>query len=67
MPAIPGRVAFGDFDLDLATGELRKSGMALKLEPQPSSVLRLLVGDAGKMITREEIRRRLWGESTFVD
>lgn len=67
MPAISGRVAFGDFDLDLATGELRKSGTALKLEPQPASVLCLLVSEAGKLVRREDIRRRLWGESTFVD
>lgn len=67
MPAVAERVGFGDFSLDLATGELWKSGTALKLEPQPASVLCLLVKEAGKLITREEIRRRLWGESTFVD
>ncbi|MGJ5814811.1 winged helix-turn-helix domain-containing tetratricopeptide repeat protein [Paludibaculum fermentans] len=67
MPAISGRVAFGDFDLDLTTGELRKSGSVLKLEPQPASVLSLLVSEAGRLVGREEIRRRLWGDSTFVD
>jgi TolB-like protein/Tfp pilus assembly protein PilF len=67
MPVISGRVGFGEFDLDLVTAELRKSGTALKLEPQPASVLCLLVTEAGKLVSREEIRRRLWGESTFVD
>ena len=67
MRATSGRVAFGDFDLDLATGELRKSGTVLKLEPQPASLLCLLVSEAGKLVGREDIRRRLWGESTFVD
>jgi TolB-like protein/tetratricopeptide (TPR) repeat protein len=67
MPPVAGRVCFGEFSLDLATGELRKSGTGLKLEPQPASVLCLLVSEAGKLITREDIRRRVWGESTFVD
>lgn len=67
MPAISGRVAFGDFELDLATGELRKSGTVLRLEAQPASVLSLLVSEAGNLVGREEIRRRLWNDSTFVD
>jgi adenylate cyclase len=61
------RVVFGDFELDLATGELWKSGTFLRLKPQPASVLCLLAGEAGRLVSREEIRRRLWGESTFVD
>jgi TolB-like protein/tetratricopeptide (TPR) repeat protein len=67
VPTISRQVGFGEFELDLDIGELRKSGTILKLEPQPASVLCLLVSEAGKLITREEIRRRLWGESTFVD
>lgn len=67
MPSVADRVGFGPFSLDLATGELRKSGAAIRLEGQPASVLCLLVSEAGRLITREEIRRRVWGESTFVD
>ena len=67
MPAISGRVTFGTFELDLGTGELWKSGTVLKLQPQAASVLCLLVSEAGRLVSREEIRRRLWGESTFVD
>jgi TolB-like protein len=67
MAPISGRVSFGAFELDLETGELRKSGRILKLQPQPVRVLCLLVGQAGKLVSREEIRRLLWGESTFVD
>jgi TolB-like protein/Flp pilus assembly protein TadD len=67
MPAMTGRVAFGEFELDLETGELWKGGRILKLQPQPATVLCLLVGDAGKLVSREQIRRRLWDESTFVD
>ena len=67
MPAISGRVIFGAFELDMETGKLRKSGRMLKLRPQPTSVLCLLVSQAGKLVSREEIRRLLWGDSTFVD
>ena len=67
MPSISGRVTFGTFELDLGTGELWRSGTVLKLQPQAASVLCLLVSDAGRLVGREEIRRRLWGESTFVD
>lgn len=67
MTPNPGRVAFGAFELDLESGELSRSGRPLRLRPQPMRVLCLLVGQAGKAVTREEIRRLLWGESTFVD
>lgn len=67
MPEMSGRVQFGAFELDLDTGKLRKSGRGLKLRPQAMRVLSLLVSRAGAPISREEIRRELWGESTFVD
>jgi TolB-like protein/tetratricopeptide (TPR) repeat protein len=67
MPEVSGRVSFGEFELDLESGNLRKSGRALKLRPQPMRVLCLLVSHAGKPVSREEIRRHLWGDSTFVD
>src|SRR5512141_1524297 len=67
MPEISGRVSFGAFELDLELGKLRKSGRTLKLRPQPMRVLCLLVSEAGKPVSREEIRQLLWGGSTFVD
>ncbi|HUI54390.1 MAG TPA: winged helix-turn-helix domain-containing protein [Bryobacteraceae bacterium] len=67
MPGISGRVSFGEFELDLEAGKLCKSGRTLKLRPQPMRVLCLLVSHAGRPVSREEIRRTLWGESTFVD
>ena len=67
MPRISGRVSFGGFDLDLEAGRLLKSGRTLKLRPQPMRLLCLLVSHAGTQVSREEIRRHLWGESTFVD
>jgi eukaryotic-like serine/threonine-protein kinase len=66
-PSTQPRVRFGPFELDPATGELRKSGILIKLQPQPFRVLRLLTERAGTMVTREEIQRCLWTESTFVD
>jgi len=67
MPTTSERVGFGEFDLDLNTGELRKFGTILKLRPQPASVLCLLLNQAGKLVSREDIRSLLWGSSTFVD
>jgi TolB-like protein/Flp pilus assembly protein TadD len=58
---------FGDYELDRRTLELRKSGQKIKLAPQPARVLGLLVSRPGELVTRDEIRRELWGEKTFVD
>jgi DNA-binding winged helix-turn-helix (wHTH) protein len=72
MPAFPGnspgRIArFGTFELDLAAGELRKSGAKLRLQEQPFQVLALLLDRAGEVVTREELREKLWPADTFVD
>jgi DNA-binding winged helix-turn-helix (wHTH) protein/Tfp pilus assembly protein PilF len=64
---IPARIRFDAFELDAASGELRKAGILLKLQPQPFRVLLLLVERAGQVVTREEIQRCLWKDSTFVD
>ena len=60
-------MCFGPFALDTTTGELRKAGILIKLQPQPFRVLLLLAEHAGAVVTREEIQRCLWSESTFVD
>ncbi len=62
-----GLVRFGAFVLDLRTGELRKAGAPLKLQPRPSCVLALLVSSPGQLLTREEIQRQVWPDGTFVD
>jgi TolB-like protein/Tfp pilus assembly protein PilF len=67
MPTVSGRVSFGVFELDLDAGKLRRSGRVLKLRPQAMRVLSLLVSHAGAPVSRDEIRRLLWGDSTFVD
>jgi DNA-binding winged helix-turn-helix (wHTH) protein len=58
---------FGVFELDLAAGELRKSGAKLRLQEQPFQVLALLLERPGDLVTREEIRQKLWPADTFVD
>jgi DNA-binding winged helix-turn-helix (wHTH) protein len=58
---------FGVFELDLNTGELRKGGVKLRLQGQPVQVLSLLLERAGDVVTREELREKLWASDTFVD
>jgi cholera toxin transcriptional activator len=63
-----GRIArFGVFELNLAAGELRKNGAKLRLQEQPFRVLALLLERTGDVVTREEIRQKLWPADTFVD
>jgi TolB-like protein/DNA-binding winged helix-turn-helix (wHTH) protein/Flp pilus assembly protein TadD len=65
--AVPPKVRFGVFELDLQTGELRKAGILLRLPPQPCKVLALLVSRPVQLVTREEIRDQIWGNDTVVD
>lgn len=63
-----GRVfCFGVFEADEAQGELRKHGIPIKLHAQPFQLLLMLLERPSEVVTREEMRRRLWGEDTFVD
>ncbi|HKS73161.1 MAG TPA: winged helix-turn-helix domain-containing protein [Terriglobales bacterium] len=63
-----GRVIrFGVFEADLAAGELRKSGVRIRLQDQPFQILTLLLQRPGEVVSREEIRQRLWPADTFVD
>jgi Tol biopolymer transport system component/DNA-binding winged helix-turn-helix (wHTH) protein len=67
MP-IPGiKRRFGPFELDSRTGELRTNGTRIKLQGQPISVLQILLETPGELVTREQIRQRLWSSDTFVD
>jgi DNA-binding winged helix-turn-helix (wHTH) protein/TolB-like protein len=58
---------FGTFEFESDSGELRRNGRAVGLEPQPSKALALLVARAGDVVTREEIRDAVWGGDTHVD
>ena len=58
---------FAVFELDVRTGELRKHGMRLRLQEQPFQVLARLLERPGELVTREELRQKLWPSDTFVD
>jgi Tol biopolymer transport system component/DNA-binding winged helix-turn-helix (wHTH) protein len=58
---------FGVFEFDDHAGELRKSGIKIRLQEQPTRVLSLLLEHAGEIVTREQILKHLWPDNTFVD
>lgn len=61
------RYHFGVFQLDLASGELYKHGTRIKLQDQPFRVLQILLDYCGEVVTRDELRKRLWDHDTYVD
>jgi TolB-like protein/DNA-binding winged helix-turn-helix (wHTH) protein/Flp pilus assembly protein TadD len=65
--SLASRMRFGAFEIDLRSGEVRKNGIRLKLQNQPFQVLALLLERSGNVVTREELRQRLWPADTFVD
>jgi DNA-binding winged helix-turn-helix (wHTH) protein/dipeptidyl aminopeptidase/acylaminoacyl peptidase len=62
-----GRMRFGPFELDPGTGELHSDGAKIILSAQPLRLLLALLERPGQLITRDELRRRLWPDDTFVD
>src|SRR5438270_10694950 len=58
---------FGMFEIDLRAGELRRNGLKVKLQEQPLQVLTLLLERPGEVISRDDLRNRLWPADTFVD
>jgi DNA-binding winged helix-turn-helix (wHTH) protein len=60
-------VQFGDFAIDPRAGELFKKGAKIKLQQQPFQVLAILLERPGDLVTREELRERIWPADTFVD
>lgn len=68
QPAFTTRVVrFGVYEVDLRTSELRKQGRKIKLQEQPCRILAILLERRGEVVTREELRMRLWSNDTFVD
>ena len=77
LPSVPGPSSlaspkpsiarFGVFEADLEARELRKQGRRIRLQEQPFAILAMLVERAGSVVTREELRERLWPADTFVD
>jgi TolB-like protein/DNA-binding winged helix-turn-helix (wHTH) protein len=60
-------IRFGIFEVDLNAAELRKGGLRVKLPEQPFQILTVLLEKPGELVTREEVRSRLWQSDTFVD
>src|SRR6266568_2013620 len=61
------RLRFGVFEIDRRTGEVRRQGVRIKVAAQPFQILSTLVDRPGELVTREELRQRLWPSDTFVD
>jgi len=60
-------VRFGTFEADLSTGELRRKGARVALQEQPFQVLAALLERPGALVTREELRTRIWPDAVFID
>src|SRR5438552_4588928 len=60
-------VRFGEFDVDEHAGELRKEGIKVRLQEQPLQILQILLEHPGEVVTREDLRKRVWPSDTFVD
>src|SRR6201981_3523927 len=60
-------VRFGQFEVDLRAGELRKQGVRIRLQEQPFQVLAMLIDHSGQVVSREELQSKLWPADTFVD
>ena len=63
----PRRLGFGLFQADLAARQLYRRGVLVHLQDQPFQILSMLLEKPGEVITREELRRKLWPADTFVD
>ncbi len=66
-PATGQLVRFGAYELDIRAGELRKSGIRIKLQEQPLLVLQALLENPGAVLTRDDLQKRIWPADTFVD
>src|SRR5687768_8146767 len=62
-----GTVRFGSFALDVRSRELRTGGGRVRLQEQPFEILRMMLERPGAVVTRDELRQRLWPDGTFVD
>src|SRR5437870_5845169 len=62
-----GVIRFGVFEVDLPAGRIRRNGLRVHLQDQPFRVLAMLLERPGEVVTREDLRKRLWPADTFVD
>jgi len=66
-PVSPGEVRFGIFEADLRAGELRRSGIKVRIQDLPFRALTVLLSRPGEVVSRDELRQSLWPEGVFVD
>src|SRR5438067_2610152 len=66
-PSADDIIRFGSFEVDPGAGELRRSGLRIRLGGQPFDVLVTLLQKPGQVVTREELHQKLWAHDTFVD
>ena len=62
-----GSLRFGDYEFDSHSGKLLRDGRPVKIQPQPLRVLAVLAEHPGEIVSREQLRERIWGEATFVE
>jgi len=62
-----GQFRFGLFEFDVATRELRREGLLVRLQSQPAQALACLIERADQVVSREDLRRAVWSDETFVD
>ncbi len=67
MISVAHPVRFGNFELDIRSGQLRRNGLKIRLAGQPLQVLTLLLEHPGEVVTREALQQRLWPSETFVE
>src|SRR5213593_5186950 len=69
LSSVPARrlIQFGVFELDMDAAELHKQGVKFKLQDQPCKVLQILLEKPGQIVTRDELRARVWSANTFVE
>src|SRR5580693_4744836 len=60
-------VRFGTYEVSLHSGEVRKAGLRIKVQQQPMKLLEILLERPGEVVTREELRSRVWADESFGD
>src|SRR5271169_4261216 len=60
-------VRFGTYEVSLQSGEVRKSGLRIRVQQQPMKLLEILLERPGEVVTREELRGRVWADESFGD
>lgn len=66
-PVATATARFDDFEFDFESSELRKSGRRIRMQEQPARILAILLQNAGRIVTRDELRQSIWPAGTFVD